>query len=294
MKYKSKIYFHADDYGLTKESSERILDLIRVGAVNSLSIVPNGCPGYKADEIAAEDVPIYIHVNLVEGRSCCGLQSLLTDEKSFFKHSFTGLLKESLLHKQELKKQVYNETKAQLLRAAEAFPEGTVFGVDSHQHVHMIPAIFRAVLDAVKDSGVQIEKIRFPAEPILPFVKHPSIWFTYSPVNIVKNLLLNFLKLFNITALKKSELRSYVMCGLVFSGKMDSRIKTVYRDFKKIADKRRQDVCFVFHPGYIEESEPFLDSGKHSFNQFYLSNNRKTEYRTLKELSEDPELRKEK
>ena len=131
MENKNNIYFHADDYGLTKESSERILTLIRDGAVNSLSIVPNGCPEYAAAEIAAANIPVYIHINLVESRACCELQSLLTNENRFFKHSFEGLLKESLLHKQELKKQVYNETKAQLLRVAAAFPDETVFGIDS-------------------------------------------------------------------------------------------------------------------------------------------------------------------
>ena len=97
-----------------------------------------------------------------------------------------------------------------------------------------------------------------------------------------------------MTALKKSELQSCIMCGVVFSGKMDSRIKTVYRDFKKITLKRKQDVCFVFHSGYIEKNEAFLDSEKYSFNQFYLSKNRKTEYNTLKELSEELKFQRKK
>ena len=67
---KKTILFHADDYGANREVSAHILDCYREGALNSLSVLPNGdcldeC--MRMLEPYREQVNISIHFNLRKG-----------------------------------------------------------------------------------------------------------------------------------------------------------------------------------------------------------------------------------
>ena len=71
------IWFHADDYGVTPEQSERILDCYKQGVLNSISVLPNSPALVECRKLLDEADPKHqirrvLHINLVEGRPAAG------------------------------------------------------------------------------------------------------------------------------------------------------------------------------------------------------------------------------
>ena len=281
------IYVCADDYGLTKESSDRIKECVVNGALNKISIFPNS----DVKEFA-ENVSLGIHINLVEGRCVSAPDEipLLADKKGHFKHSFEGLLKISVSsHKKEFKKQVYTEIKNQIKRWQMIVGKSENLKIDTHQHVHMIPVIFNALMDVIEDERLNVKYMRIPVEPSIPYLTAPSLYFSYKPINLVKWGVLKFLKCFNNKRFKKSGIKTALFMGVLFSGRMtEKNVLTVFPYYEKLSKKKNMDIEILFHPGYIEEGENLFDKEKKSFNEFYVSKERKKEYDTLI----DPKFRK--
>mgnify|MGYP002536353973 FL=1 len=149
----------------------------------------------------------------------------------------------------------------------------------------MIPLIFKILMRVIKDNGYDVKYIRIPTEPVLPYIKELSLYKTYSLINTVKQFLLKFFGLINKRALKKSNINSALFMGILFSGNMDEyRVNKILPHYLKLCEKTGRDAELLFHPGYIEKDEELFDTGKQSFNKFYHSPGRKTEYATLKNL----------
>lgn len=278
------IYVHADDYGMTPSTCERIKECWEHGCLNSLSVVPNGCLSYAFEFKKEMDVPCAVHLNLVEGKA---LQSpekldLLVNVDGYMKNSFFNLLLLSLSPaRKRLEKQLYLEIKEQILATMKYLNSEEIF-LDSHQHTHMIPLVFKTMLQVVRDCNIPVKYLRISAEPLLPFLMEPSLYLTYKPINIIKNMVLNFLWLFEKKIFKKSGISTALFCGIIFSGKMDAdRVMKVFPHFYKKAKKRGCDLEFLFHPGYIKDGEEFMDPYKTAFQQFYLSEGRKEENAAL-------------
>lgn len=284
------LFLHADDFGMTPQSCERILECRSAGHLNSISILPNGCLSYALDKLKTARIPYCsIHINLVEGKalSAKGKAKLLVNPNGYFKNSFLGLFLLSLSpRRKEFQKQVYGEIKAQLLTVTKLLPPGQPIRLDSHQHTHMIPLIFHTMLQVCQDLKLSVSYIRIPAEPLHPFLRKTACYKTYSPVNLLKNILLNLCWLFDRKAFLASGISTSLFCGILFSGHMDSaRVKSVLPCFYRTAAKRGMDLELLFHPGYIRPGEDFLDPYKTSFQKFYLSPNRKIEKKTLQQLN---------
>lgn len=281
------IYVHADDYGMTPITCQRIKECWEQGCLNSISILPNGCLEYAMGAKKEMEIPSSIHINLVEGKALIPAEqvNLLARPDGYMKNSFFDLLLLSISSKRKcFEEQLYLEIREQILSMRELFPREEPIFLDSHQHVHMIPLIFKTVLRVVKEYKIPVKYLRIPAEPMTPFFLKPSLYFSYRPINLVKNLVLNFLWLFNRKAFRDSGISSGLFCGIVFSGNMDKkRVMKVFPYFYKKAVKLGCDLEFLFHPGYIEKGDDFMDPYKTSFHQFYLSKGRKAEYKTLHE-----------
>lgn len=279
------IYIHADDYGMTPISCHRIRNCIEHGCLNSMSVMPNGCLSEKSEQNKMTAVPCSIHINLVEGRALTSVNQLplLVRPDGYMKNSFLELLFLSLSSKRkELERELYLEIKAQIFEAVKFLPIKEPIYLDSHQHTHMIPLIFKTILRIVEEEQIPVQYLRISAEPLTPFLLEPSLYHTYRPVNLIKNIVLNFLWLFNRGRFQKTGIHSALFCGILFSGRMDEkRIMKIFPHFYKKAIKRGCDLEFLFHPGYIEPGEAFMDPYKESFHQFYLSKGRKIENQTL-------------
>lgn len=284
------VYFHADDYGMTPPSDALICDCQKNGCLNSVSIVPNGSLEASVEQLRSSGLKLAVHLNLVEGKALSPAAStpLLVRPDGSFSNSFIGLLRLSLSPKRnEFAAQLYQELERQLLAFAALFPAGTPLRIDSHQHVHMIPLVFRTLLQVLSDHHLPVEHLRIPAEPFSPFWGAVRLYPTYSAVNAVKQVVLNLCWLWDRPAFRRSSIPTALFCGILFSGHMDAdRVRAVLPQYLRLAAKRSQPVELLFHPGGLEPGQPFFDPQKTDFHPFYLSEGRKVEYQALHTLSQ--------
>ena len=282
------VYFCADDYGLCDKASMHIQQCIDEGALNKVSVFPN-LDWIDLDEIVRnKDVRAGLHLNLVEGRCMADAEELdlITYENGDFKHTFIGLLILNLFHRKKLEAQAYKEIKAQVLFWRNVLPEDVPFCIDSHQHTHMIPAVFKALVNVLSDEEIDLEYMRIPIEPISPYIKTPSLYFTYKAVNIIKQWLLKFLWMFNKRQAKKHSIPIPYFFGILFSGNLDEeRVNKILPKYIKLAEKDSRDIEVLFHPGYIDAQGFDTNEKNIIFDGFYFSEDRKTEFDSVMKIS---------
>ncbi|MBQ1947625.1 MAG: ChbG/HpnK family deacetylase [Clostridia bacterium] len=281
------LYVCADDYGLSEESVRHIDTCIACGGLNKISIFPNGMQKNVKDKFEEEKPFLCLHINLVEGAPVGTAENmkLLVSDTGEFKHSFFGLFLLSLSPKRkEFEKQLYEELCAQLRYGNAHFSENGVLSVDSHQHVHMIPLVFRTLMRAIRDEKITVNYLRYPAEPIMPYLKTPSLFLTYRPISLVKQWLLKLFGMINKKELKQSGIKTAYFMGILFSGHMDKkRVLKVLPHYLALARKNKRDVEILLHPGYEEKGVGF----KKKFYKFYFSSGRKIEF----DCVTDPEFK---
>lgn len=275
------IYFCADDYGISRSSNTRIEECLKKGVLNKISVLPNGDVSDFNERLLGENVKLSLHLNLIEGYPLSEKEdvSLIVSDKGFFKHSFIGLFFLSLFgNRRLLEKQLYNEIKAQIDFWKNKMGEHTPILIDSHQHTHMIPLIFRTLMRVIREEDVEVEYIRIPAEPIFPYIKSPSLYLTISPVGLVKQWLLKFLNIANQKELKKANIKSAAFMGVLFSGKLtEDKINKLLPHYKK----QNKNIELAFHAGYVDRGESLIDGCRPRFKKFYYSKWRREEYNTL-------------
>ena len=194
------IYFCADDYGISNASNSRIENCLKDGILNKISVLPNGEITDFKSRLEENSKALSLHLNLIEGRPLSDTKDvdlLITDE-GFFKYSFAGLFLISLSPKRKrLKKQLYTEIKNQIKFWEKMMGENTPLFIDSHQHTHMIPLIFKTLIEVIKEEGVNASYLRIPAEPLKPYIFTPSLYLSYSPTGIIKQWILKILGFVN-------------------------------------------------------------------------------------------------
>lgn len=283
------ILYCIDDYGMTPLTCDRIDECLDFGAANKISVLPNTRMPDISERLASRTgAALSIHINLVEGKALSPREQvpLLVDDDGYFRKSFFGLLMTSLSgQRQQFAQQVYTEIRAQILRAQEIFPEGTPVLVDSHQHTHMVPVIFDALMCAIRDLKLDVQYIRIPAEPIGPYLAKPSLYPEYVSVNFIKHWVLKCCQLFNRKKLRESGIPTALFCGIMFSGHMNyRRVSSVLPGYLRLARKKNCGIEILFHSGYTNAGEPLFDDRKVSFHGFYYSEGRKEEYDALMKL----------
>ena len=285
----AEIIFHADDYGANKEISEHILDCCREGALNSLSVLPNS-PHLTACmemlEPYRKSAAVSIHCNLAEGPCLADPAQVpwLVDERGMFSISFFKVLLLSFIGKRaELKRQIKEEMRAQIVRM---LPYVESLRIDSHQHYHMIPVVLESILEAAEETGREIAFIRIPAEPVRPFLRRISLYRTYRPINLVKNIVLNLLSHMDRNLLKPYRNKSAVFFGIVLSGCMDlKRVEALLPAFRKIAERKGLPLEVLCHPGGVSSAADLMDPKNQDCSVFYLSDGKKKKKTMLLKIS---------
>jgi len=283
------IIVHADDFGISKLQSQRILDCARKaadgvgGTLNSLSVLVTSDRLKECTRLLepyGENVSVGLHVNLVEGHCAAEPQRipLLVDANGVFKRGFGGLLLVSAVHPRASRKQLTEEIGAQLELFLRNFPAmRDRLRVDSHQHFHLIPAVFDALVAAIEESGCTVEYLRIPTEPLVPHVRARTLRLV-PPINWVKCGVLNALWLANKHKVPEIMQHTAVFCGVCFSGCMTKEnVSRVAEHFKRYAASKNMPVEFLFHPGGVEDARECLNPGLPGFVSFYLSPNRSAE-----------------
>ena len=292
-----QLIVHADDYGITPEQSRLILSYSDAcggnGALNSLSVIV-GSPHFAecADilEPYLDSIYVGLHLNIVEGHCSAdpALIPLLVDESGMFNRGFGGILLLSITKHGQLREQVSREAAAQLDVLTSRFPvlKGRL-RVDSHQHFHMIPAVFDGLLDAVRDGGYTLEYLRIPFEPTRPFLG-VNAFKRVAPINWVKHAVLNTLWRANKRKLPDWEKLAGVFCGINFSGHMTAENVAVVRGaLHGIAEQSGRALELLFHPGGIKDVRDCPNPALEGFVAFYRSEFRDREGQAVRTLPAD-------
>ncbi len=277
------LYICADDYGLSPVSDVQILRGVSEGAINKISVFANG----RAETLPETDKVCYsVHLNLSEGRPLCEDADVLTTPQGNFKYDFVGLLFLSLsTARKQMECALYAELSAQIAHVRTLLPPNAPVRIDSHQHVHMIPLIFRVLLRVIEENQIPVRYLRFPAEPLMPYLKTPSLFFTYTPSGLLKHWLLKVLGLRNRKALVKSDITSALFMGVLFSGRMDAlRVQKILPHYLRLAARKGMDIEVLLHPGGCATQDIVWKSSAKSFKKFYTSPDRSEEFLTALQL----------
>ena len=208
---------------------------------------------------------------------------MLATDGGFFRHSFIGLFLQSISpNRKRLEAQLYQELRLQIQFWKQAMGAQTPVAMDSHQHTHMIPLVFRTLMRVIRDEGLDVAYLRIPAEPLSPYLLTPSLYLSYSPIGLVKQWLLKFFALINRKTFKQANIPTAYFMGVLFSGKMTERfIQKLLPRYLKLAEKHNRNIELGFHPGYSEPGEQLICGSRADFSQFYSSPWRKAEYDAL-------------
>lgn len=312
----TEIDIHADDYALTVHTSEDILDCIREGKLDSISIVPNMSCFKECMGLLSEAIPglpflprMSIHLDFVEGSSLAGTGEvpLLTKGKDELLRVSWGdlfLLSYHPLKYKEARSQLKKEIKAQMeagwkeiIHCMEAAREAGVpcrqqgMRLDSHQHAHMIPVVWKALTEVIGEEDYPIEYIRNSKEMLWPFLADVSLWKTYRPINFVKNRLLFLYSHKADRYAEKHNMEQMYMWGLVMSGRMDyDRIVRLYPAIKAKAEKENRVLEFCIHPGLSLPEEITEAIGENAADDFYLHSDRQIEKKAVMQLGSSEEF----
>lgn len=278
------IYYHADDYGICKEQSLRILACRKDGCLNSVSILPNSDHLKDTVPLLDKDCKKSIHINISEGKALSNPEdiSMLVDNNGYFNKSFGELFLLSIISGKKLGKQVKTESYAQIKRVLEFMPDDYKLRLDSHRHYHMIPWAFRGLCSAAKKTNREIEYLRLPIEDFRIYLANPSLWPRIQLLSIVKALVLNFCGIFNKRHLKRLHLsdKTSAYIGVIFTDRMFfENINPLLSMIKEGKAFKNQDVEIQFHPGKVLRGEPLH---KTKFPDWYTSKNRDKEAEALK------------
>lgn len=293
----NKIDVHADDYGITMNTSKEMMEGINAGKLRSISIMPNmscfeeAAKYYFSNLEEGKSPLLSVHLNFMEGYCLSKKQEVrdLVDEKGLFTLSWIQLVKYnySLRKRAILKEQLKKEIKAQIEKVDNAYHlfEKGKLRIDSHQHTHMIPLVMEAAIEVIKENNYPVEYIRLSKEPWSVYLKQVRLLTTYRPVNLVKVMILNYFSHKDERLLKAVGLKPMLLSGVMLSGKMDaSRLKTLIPGLKACAERKALPLEILFHPGTGLKEEMGEEFNHFDANEFYLSPNRKIEYESMMEL----------
>jgi hopanoid biosynthesis associated protein HpnK len=154
---------NADDFGLDSGINRGIVEAHCQGIVTSVSLMPTGDAFEEAIALAHKhgDLALGVHLTLVEGRPVLPagkIPSLVTADGGFVKTPW-GFLKRWSAGQIQMG-EVQQELEAQVAKVADHGIR--IDKLDSHMHLHLLPGIFRAVVEVGRKH--QIKGIRLPRE----------------------------------------------------------------------------------------------------------------------------------
>lgn len=294
---------HADDYALTVNTSKDMLECMLAGRLDSISIVPNTVCFEMCMEMLYEAIPsmpflpkMSVHLDFVEGRCLADAQmvpDLIKTGSNLIGLSWGTLFKFSYMpwKRKKVRRELALEICAQIERTQEAIGKcieiaalhQIPFGqkgirIDSHQHSHMIPIVWDALVSVIETQKYNVEYIRNSKEVLMAFLSEVSLWGTYRPVNFVKNRILSLYAHKVDRYYRQHSMDPMYLWGLVMSGRMDR--ERIERLFEKVYGKAQKDgrtLEILFHPGSMLPEEVTEEVAREAAEEFYMSEGRQIE-----------------
>ncbi len=282
------VFFHSDDACLSAESTSHILRCWKEGALDGFSILANkDLLDLVADEMkeyAGTPARLSVHLNVTDLRPCLppnDVPHLVTSTGNFRVSFFRALWMVSVGGKQKKNflTQIYNEWDAQIQLVKTAMPSHEVAGLDSHNHLHMIPSLFAITLQLAEKH--HLKRVRVPVEPFyISSLKHLLSWFYIN--NLAKWLVIKFFAF--ISGARQSEKMQRAM-GVLYSGNMFQ--ENVKKGVSVAREKVSDSIEVIFHVGQSNEAELKGNVASTSAIKFFTSTKRANEYRAVQNLNNE-------
>ena len=174
---KRKLIINADDFGLTYSVNRAIIDVFKAGNLTSATLLVN-MPGLEdAVELAKINphLAIGLHFCITEGKPLSNCSSLIDEQGNFYTRC--------ILAKRIIQRQVDGcDIEKELVAQLEKFKSFAIplSHIDSHQHIHMIPFIYKNMLFTLQSEKLPV-RIVDPAHIGLSLI-------TKRPVKFLKQL----------------------------------------------------------------------------------------------------------
>lgn len=281
-----KVYFHSDDVCLSAESTGQILHCWSAGFLDGFSVFANKKYLSVVDSVLANHrstpARISVHLNLTDLDSCLPHSAipLLVTDHGFFRISFLkALLIVSLggERKRKFLNQVYKEWDAQIELVKKNITTHEVSGLDSHNHVHMIPSLFQ-IVSQLADKH-QIKHVRVPAEPVYLSGLF-DVLKTYYLKNLIKWFVLRCLKVISKVSLR---VKRQTAMGILYSGHMFE--ENVRKGIEIAQKKKIESLEVIFHIGQCDEVALKGNVSSASSVRFFTSIKRTREYNAVQNLT---------
>lgn len=236
-----KFILNADDFGLSKEFNDAVLEGYKNGFLRSASLCVNGDAFIDAINNVIPKCPnlgVGVHLNIMEGKSLTSC-NLLTDKEGFFSNNYVYLILNS--YRKEFLKQIEIEFRTQIEKAVKFIK---IDHLDSHVHTHAIPKIFELTCKLAKEYNINYVRTQYEKPYFVSKIKN-FLTIKY-PINIIKVILLNIFTLYNKNLIKKYKLiTNDFILGVNYTGMMDS--DTIEYGLKKL---KKYDVIVeaLIHP----------------------------------------------
>lgn len=277
--------FHADDYGLFLEQSERILACFEHGVLNGTSIISNGPELDEClKELPDEGMQLTVHLNLMQGQCLAPAEEvpLLADETGRFCVTFAQLLFAGLSGKREAyKRQIKMEYRAQIRKLLPLFQRnGQKLRIDGHAHWHVVPVAFDALMEVIGEEGLPVTYIRLPDEPLHLYLRHLFQLMPFPAINIVKALLLKLLVSGDRRTWKDrlQRMEQKLFLGVMLSGHFDyRRMKAILPAAEAMAAEKGIGLEILAHPGSVHLKENLANVTNQDDYRFFTSPAREEE-----------------
>ena len=277
--------FHADDYGLFLEQSERILACFEHGVLNGTSIISNGPELDTCLQVLPEkEIQLSVHLNLMQGKCLAPAEEvpLLADEKGQFRVTFSQLLFSGLTgNRESYKQQIKAEYRAQIRKLLPLFRQtGRELRIDGHAHWHVVPVAFDALMEVIREDRLPVTYIRLPDEPLSLYLRHLFQLMPFPGINIVKVLLLKLLISRDRRrwreALQQTEQKLFL--GVMLSGHFDyRRMKAILPAAESMAAQKGIGLEILAHPGAVRLEENLARVTNQNDYRFFTSPAREEE-----------------
>jgi predicted glycoside hydrolase/deacetylase ChbG (UPF0249 family) len=165
-----QLIVNADDLGADEERNAGIFEAIDAGSVTSVSILVNG-PAFEnavmgIRRLRLSSISVGLHLNLSEGCPISSGMNQLTGRDGLFLGKARAQKLLTNWGDRELESEIQKELSAQLAVLKNAGI--AIDHLDGHQHVHVLPAVFRVSAEAAVCH--EIPWVRIPVET----VEHPG------------------------------------------------------------------------------------------------------------------------
>ena len=259
----NKIFLHADDFGRSELISNNIINCIKIGSVNSISVIVGFDEKYFKKIINIKNINIKLHLNLTEKNNF----STLDKDYSFFQLLLMRFHPNFYLKKKNIKAEI----EKQILYFKRTFNKKNI-KLDSHEHIHVIPWI-NNIISELKIKHKIIE-LRDPRENFF-YLNLTDFFKVNFLINIIKISVIKFLYFFHDN--KENYQSNPSFTGVLYTGfqSINSIVKGI--NSNKIKNKSLE---ILIHPGYTNNSE--LKKFKKKYYKYYSSKNRINEYRLVK------------